>query len=308
MPDRNSNTAWDAWESIFAYRIRPGDGSDKYFFGDRDSRVCKFCDRGDDETSFSSDAHVIPAALGNRSLFSNEECDECNKLGSRLEDDLAKFLSLPRAISRLPARKGTAKLRHPNEQSFIKSDAQNNIVNFHLPSDDESIRFEDNGDGTIDVEVAIPSYRPINVAKALARMALFPMERNANGFEFLRSWVIGAAEWFPVDIYTLHIPGSGYRITMLKLDRYTRSGDELNVRVSLLYSSFLVTFAIPLDSPELPDDLNLLNFPPPYTEMLSENCSRILVTSNEREIAGKSNMTLSYNEPPVVTDKTVDGG
>ena len=134
------------------------------------------------------------------------------------------------------------------------------------------------------------------------------MERNANGFEFLRSWVIGAAEWFPVDIYTLHIPGSGYRITMLKLDRYTRSGDELNVRVSLLYSSFLVTFAIPLDSPELQDDLNLLNFPPPYTEMLSENCSRILVTSNEREIAGKSNMTLSYNEPPVVTDKTVDGG
>jgi hypothetical protein len=42
--------------------------------------VCTFCGGAFPTVTFRNDSHAFPAALGNRDLLSNEECDGCNAL------------------------------------------------------------------------------------------------------------------------------------------------------------------------------------------------------------------------------------
>ena len=50
---------------------------------------CRFCDN-DDRQKFRKKAHTFPEALGNKWVFSNDECDACNSRFSVYEDSLAK--------------------------------------------------------------------------------------------------------------------------------------------------------------------------------------------------------------------------
>ena len=61
---------------------------------------CIFCKRNESEVSFKKPAHIIPAALGNKLLFSLVECDECNqKFGDTLENDLCNDIYAIRAFT-----------------------------------------------------------------------------------------------------------------------------------------------------------------------------------------------------------------
>lgn len=70
-------------------RLQASAGSQKIFNGDRGR--CRYCGTEDDRL-FKQAAHLIPEALGNRWLFSIDECDLCNQLFSRNEDALAAAL------------------------------------------------------------------------------------------------------------------------------------------------------------------------------------------------------------------------
>jgi hypothetical protein len=64
-------------------------------------RRCRYCGRGIPEATFRKDAHAVPEFLGNKSLFSMNECDECNAiLASGYEDHLAKWTHFFRAMMR----------------------------------------------------------------------------------------------------------------------------------------------------------------------------------------------------------------
>ena len=61
--------------------------------------------------------------FGNRELFSNEECDECNKKYSQtIEDDFGKVMSLCRATSRIRGQQGKSsyKLKFGNSKNSIE--------------------------------------------------------------------------------------------------------------------------------------------------------------------------------------------
>lgn len=62
-------------------------------------RVCRFCKRDNAKTSFKNESHTIPEFLGNRTVLSNNECDDCNsRLGREYEDHLAKWSHLLRSV------------------------------------------------------------------------------------------------------------------------------------------------------------------------------------------------------------------
>src|SRR6478736_2593665 len=64
------------------------------FLGEKTNKVCRFCKRNSNETTFKMDAHVFPEFMGNRHLLSHFECDQCNVLFSRYETSFSNFFQI----------------------------------------------------------------------------------------------------------------------------------------------------------------------------------------------------------------------
>src|SRR5688572_6618744 len=54
------------------------------------SRACRFCGRGYPYILFSNYPHLLPQLIGNRDMYSDFECDDCNAFFSVFENDLAE--------------------------------------------------------------------------------------------------------------------------------------------------------------------------------------------------------------------------
>lgn len=74
--------------------------------GNKNNRICRFCGKREGETTFRKIAHAIPEALGNKLLFSNEECDLCNEQLASVEDNLTSYLDINRAICNIKGKGG----------------------------------------------------------------------------------------------------------------------------------------------------------------------------------------------------------
>lgn len=80
--------------------------TDKIYVGedDVDKRVCRFCNKTGKDY-FTKEAHAIMDALGNKLLFCNEECDECNQnFEAQVEKYLYKFLEINRTLSNVSGK------------------------------------------------------------------------------------------------------------------------------------------------------------------------------------------------------------
>ena len=85
-------------------------GLEEYRAGDdSDNRVCRFCGKTKAEgITFEKEAHAISEALGNKTLFCNEECDCCNKRLATIEDNLSvAYLEIRRSLCGIVGKKGT---------------------------------------------------------------------------------------------------------------------------------------------------------------------------------------------------------
>ena len=140
-------------------------------------RVCRFCGKKHPETTFKNKPHLYPELLGNRYALSEFECDTCNHLLSKYENDLATFLSVTRSINGV-----RAKTKIPTYKSI-----DNNMRINASPSPIDSsftqitVLREASANKTISVDVdkgdllltfKIPPYIPLNVYKAFLKMAL----------------------------------------------------------------------------------------------------------------------------------------
>lgn len=281
-------------EAIIAEEVKP-----KRVLGRGQHRRCRFCGKSRPETTFSSDAHVIPAAFGNRSLFSNEECDTCNQIGSQYEDDLAKFLALPRVLSRIRGRKKAPKLKDPREQSYTHAIPEKNLVYLHQANDEQSYQVSEKS-GQLEIVSKIPVYRPVNVARSLGRMALFLLDPNSAIFSSLHSWVRGDREYFPMPMEVLNIPGRGTREVRISLCKYLNFRDRELVVMRFRFFTMVVSVAFPIDEKPLPVDLPLMNYilrGMNVSEVLTlrENTSRFIIKSDVQKKDDSLEVTLHYS-------------
>lgn len=93
---------------------------------DKNKRVCRFCGTTGKE-HFKEDAHAIVEALGNKLLFCNEECDQCNqRFEGEVEKYLFKFCEIPRTIANIS---GKGSQTHHLEG-----------LNFHIHPDPDTLR------------------------------------------------------------------------------------------------------------------------------------------------------------------------
>jgi hypothetical protein len=168
------------------------------------------------------------------------------------------------------------------------------------PSDSEGVWSRDNGDGTLTLSVAVPTFRPANVARALGRMFLFTVDQKEPGFERVLSWVKGSVDWFPIPLFTLNFPGPSYDGVSLFIHRYVKSSDRSIVRVTLLYFSTLTAIVIPLDKWSIPDGLEVLQYPSEVEQALFENTSINWIVDNEAVKDGVWTAELVYDQHKIL--------
>ena len=140
-------------------------------------RTCRFCKvLFSKEEKFKSKAHLFPQLIGNKYLLSDFECDKCNSLFSKFENDLANFLGATRAFSISNAKTGGLKFKSPDKTFIVQKDneAADDIAKLRIESHEE-----ENNHFTLDAEnkkvtfhTTRASYNPHNVYRAFLKMGL----------------------------------------------------------------------------------------------------------------------------------------
>jgi hypothetical protein len=158
----------------------------KLYLGKSNPRICRFCGKDKTDVTFRSNAHALPHLIGNNSLFTYYECDECNNSFSKtLEDNLSKYLGISRTISGVKGKKGIPSYKRGN----VRIDAEpgkihvTDFIGSNLISVDED-------EHKIEIKAQTEPYIPIAVYKCFLKMALSIMPENeVKNLTPLLSWI-----------------------------------------------------------------------------------------------------------------------
>ena len=229
----------DNYDMVANYFVAPGA---KTFLDAARSGHCRFCGREEPNVTFRNDAHAIPECLGNRTLFTRFECDDCNQLfGQGIENDFGNW-SLPmRTVSCIKGKKGypTIKLDLAGRWR-IQANAARAL---NITGDDNPSFTADEVNKQVHMKLPRGPYTPIAVAKALVRMGLTIMpDTEMADFKDALAWIRDsnhASEMLPVHpIFQTFVPGP-LPNNFVALLAWRRKHDGLEVP----YASFLLTYA-----------------------------------------------------------------
>lgn len=149
-------------------------GDRKIYIGESDKtkRVCRFCGKTYKDTKYQKKAHAISEALGNNTIFCNEECDVCNeRFGETLEMELYRQFGILYSLYGVKGKKG--KRKYVDENISISDEGVQIKVNSEVPSKEELAQsgFSFNVDGGL-------SYTPQNVYKCLCKFAISVIDKK----------------------------------------------------------------------------------------------------------------------------------
>lgn len=197
---RGSEPGWDVADWIMAERVARfhknyervslhllSDTSETNL-GTNEPRVCRFCGERSPKVTFKKEAHAIPAFLGNRSVFSLYECDDCNNaFGMFLEDHFAKMLSGVRTAMRIKGRKSVPSYKTKRKLSRI--DVVGDRIEIRESVTDPVAKLDqENQSASLSLETQ--SFIPLAVYKCLAKIALSLMpECELPHFTYSMTWV-----------------------------------------------------------------------------------------------------------------------
>lgn len=165
-----------------------GRKGERFYIGDKNNKICRFCGRDSTTTKFQKRAHAIPEFLGNHSLLTYEECDECNEFfATTCEDHFSKLLGMLRSISAIEGKKGVPSFTQ-NQGSFRIDNSEHNHIHIQATKSDFSMFEPENKSFAIDV-ISQP-HIDIEAWKCLLKMAfsLMPKEK-LHEFNDLIKWL-----------------------------------------------------------------------------------------------------------------------
>lgn len=205
--DRHLNITEELYESfkwLFEkYDLASGDsllpGDSLIFLGSKIDRVCRYCKKRTDETTFNHVAHAFPEAIGNRLLFDYWECDACNKHFSQMaEDDFAKWTLPWRTVDGTSGKNGTPTFKAKDHSLRVESSYQ---YDRNKKKGKRHVYFKqlsNLGDVTIDLEthhlestLESQPYVPMGVYKCLLKMAVAIMPPGEDiDLSDIKSWLL----------------------------------------------------------------------------------------------------------------------
>lgn len=184
--------AIEFYEKNYVYMIEPlflcpSVGHD---LGPKFNRICRFCGKDETETKFKHTAHAIPEFLGNKSLYSNYECDDCNQFfGTGIENDLGNWTKHSRALSKIKGKRGVPSLKNFGPEQKWRIDCVNDVtfITYYEGKPPYDIDIENQ---QIKFELPQDVFTPVAVMKAFVKIGLtiLPQVEIPNFKETL-SWI-----------------------------------------------------------------------------------------------------------------------
>lgn len=165
----------------------------KHFYGEKDKtkRICRYCHRSEEQgAKFTQEAHAISDILGNKVLYSYDECDECNDyLGSHCEQDFGEYLRFQRCYFGIKGREGVPEVKGLNF-SMTHHEGQPLNVEYHH---NEQVVPEEIYNLVLKYDM---EFNPQNLYRALVKyfIGLVP-SRFASHFYHTGTWVKGIDEF-----------------------------------------------------------------------------------------------------------------
>lgn len=221
-------------EIIFQHTQLNYDSSTRIDIGLKGS-VCRFCKPAD--ASFKNASHSIPEFLGNKSIFTVDECDACNKLfGEGIESDLSKFIP-PSWLTRIEGKKGYKKTQITKGVSLF-SDKKFIDINFDHKYEDvkKHLKLENKGS----------KFSSLNVYKAFVKIliSLIPNE-YLDEFDELIAWLRSGSGFDSINHKPFVIVGHqhpDYRMPdVMKIEIIRQSfGDNVVYQLDCRFNNFYV--------------------------------------------------------------------
>lgn len=223
------------------------------YSGTKINKVCIFCGKQTPDVTFKKDAHIIPAGLGNRTLFNYNECDQCNEyIFSPQENELINYLTMDRILIRGRKRSGAPKFKPDNSKSYIESKPGENVVSIYIDDQEEYFGIEDLNEEDTTVKMKVnnpPPYRLLDICKCLVHMAWSVIDKEKiNQFPHITEWLLGKREIFPLYLDVGFIPGNGMANVILEVWESSASESKpYALLIRFVYGYKVLTFYVPTD-------------------------------------------------------------
>ena len=282
----------ESYSCIGQWLLKPGK---KVILRSSQSGVCRFCSLTAPNVTFKDEAHAIPESLGNTSLFTKYECDDCNQFfGRGIENDFGNWSKPQRTMSRIRGKKGVPTLKKGSSGGWR---VEHGPVGLEVTQyEDDPIAVVNEATNEITLTLRRDPYTPVGVLKAFTKMALSLLpEEELPHFHAAGAWIrntdhqAGLVKTFPV-LHTF-VPGDDPSINIAVILLRRRTND-----LPVPYVTFVLTygnevFQTVLPSPERDvaisgQKVKFPYFPTPYE--LNRNLEQVAPMRRELDLTGRS--------------------
>lgn len=226
-----------------------GDKEKEEYTGPNDLKacVCRFCRRGYPEVKFKKrNAHAIPEALGNKLIFCNDECPDCNATLSRIDKELAEYLKYRRSEGGIRNKKSKIIKVYGHNFFYDGSARKLKISRLAILEETESKYY-------VKLEGAEPITH-LGIYKALAKIAIDLMPRNlVDEFQSTIDWIKG--EFVPQKLPNVFYIYQSSSVSQPLVQLFVRHDETLNLElprciVALTLIDLKFLFIVPLGKDE----------------------------------------------------------
>ena len=226
-----------------------GDKEKEEYTGPNDLKacVCRFCRRGYPEVKFKKrNAHAIPEALGNKLIFCNDECPDCNATLSRIDKELAEYLQYRRSEGGIRNKKSKIIKVYGHNFFYDGSAGKLKISPLAILEETESEYY-------VKLEGA-ELITHLGIYKALAKIAIDLIPRNlVDEFQSTIDWIKG--EFVPQKLPNVFYIYQSSSVSQPLVQLFVRHDETLNLElprciVALTLIDLTFLFIVPLGKGE----------------------------------------------------------
>ncbi|MBP1167238.1 hypothetical protein JOE44_004122 [Chryseobacterium sp. PvR013] len=281
-------------------------------------RICRFCGKDSNETSFKSKTHVISELFGKNSGISDHECDTCNNFFSTFEGDMANFLGLDRSINALGFQ---------TPPTFLSGDksikAKRNVFKGFNGIEIRALKdgvIQKKEKGNIEFSVIENSYIPINIFKCLLKIALTVIpDDNISKYKLCLNFIMQNqnASHFAHHAKQIHRGLLGFSVSVPKILIFRKRNFESKLPtywIKLYYQNSYIQFYLPYYEDDkilsIGEEISYPLCPPLIRAVkqpkgIAKNLEKLDLSSNEKTRSDLKKLNLKFDEDLLIgTDNT----